>query len=129
MPRFRALVLLGLFLVNQAACYSWQAPKVTPQEYVTQHPNKKVRVTAKDEQGKSQSSVVLKGVRFSEDSVFGSNKKDQPIAYSLREVGTIKVRRVDGVGTAFLILLVAVPLALGVMVAFAFSDDSGDYCC
>jgi len=124
MPRIRALVLLGLFLVNQAACTSWQVPlNVTPQEYVTQHPDKELRVTPKDELGKSQSSMVLTNVRFSADSVFGRDSESWPTAYNLRHVATFEVRVKDGVRTA--LLVVAVPLvAVGVLAAFAYADDS-----
>jgi len=129
MPRFRALFLLGLFLVNQAACTSWQVPKVTPQEYVAQHtdstatfvidgrpvydqPNDRVkmRLTLKDEQDK----VVLTGVRFSPDSVFGRDPKSQPTAYSLRHVATFEVRGKDGVRTALLALLVVTLALVGI---------------
>jgi len=145
MPRVRPLVLLGLFLVNQAACYSWQAPKVTPQEYAAQHtdslatfvidgrptydqPNervKKMRITLKDEQGAPLGVVVLTGVWFSGDSVFGRDSKSQPTGFSLQQVAAMKVRRVNEGRTALLV----VPLvALGVSVAVTFADDSG-ICC
>ena len=105
MPRVRALVLLGLFLVNQAACTSWQVPKVTPQEYAAQHPDKKWRFTAKDDQGgwSTAAGVVLTEVRFSGDSVFGRNPNGQPVAYSLSQVGVIEVRRVSAVRTTLLV--------------------------
>ena len=128
MPRIRALVLLGLFLVNQAACTSWQVPKVTPQEYAAQHRDstvafvidgqqtykqrsdpRKMRFTLKDEQGQ----VALTGVRFSEDSVFGQNPyTGQPIAFSLQRVRAMEVRRVNGVATGPLVAAIVVPIGL-----------------
>jgi hypothetical protein len=113
MPRFRALFLLALFILNQVACTSWQVPKVSPQEYVTKHPDKKVRVTATDVPGnnKAKARVVLRGVRFAGDSVFGQDKNGQPLAFSLQQMARLEVRRVDGERTLGLILLL-VPLTL-----------------
>jgi len=115
MPRFRALFLLGLFLVNQAACTSWQVPKVTPQEYVAQHPDTKVLVTLKNDHGSqdTQAGVVLAGVRFSGDSILGHGPEGQPLAYRLQQLGAIKVSRVNGLLTAWLVLAVASIAALG----------------
>ena len=156
MPRVRAFVLLSLFVVNQAACYSWQVPKVRPQEYAAQHtdsaayverrldstatfvidgrpiydqrndrgnrPNdqvtmrhdqSKMRITLKDEQGKPQGNVVLTGVRFSRDSVFGHNPHTgQPIAFSMQQVRAMEVRRVNGVATGLLVAAIVVPIGL-----------------
>ena len=133
MPRIRALVLLGLFLVNQAACTSWQVPKVTPQEYAAQHPDStvtgaidgqptyeqrsdrmKMRITPKDEQGNPEDKVVLTGVRFSEDSVFGRDPRGQPIASSLRHVATFEVRGAAPGRTAFLLVACVGLIAAGV---------------
>lgn len=123
MPRVRALFLLGLFVVNQAACTTWQVPSVTPQEYVTQHPDAKVRVTAKDEQGvwSPGAGVVLAGARFSADSVSGRGPEDQPIAFSLRRVVTIEVRRVSGAATGFLLVSVGL-IAVGVASVSALNN-------
>jgi hypothetical protein len=95
-------------MVNQAACHSWQVPKVTPQEYVAQHPDKKVRVTTKDEHGtwNPDAGVVLTEVRFSGDSVSGRDKKGQPVAFSFQQVVAIKVRRANGAATALLALAI-----------------------
>ena len=122
MPRFRALFLLGLFVANRAACTSWQVPKVTPQEYVAQQPDstvafviegrptyeqrsvpRKMRLTLQNEHGNPPSKVVLAGVRFSEDSVYGRSRS-QPVAYSLRHVTMFEVHKVDGVRTVFAVL-------------------------
>jgi len=111
MPRVRALVLLGLFVANQVACTSWQVPKVTPQEYVAQHPDSTVtgatdgrptyeqrgdplrmRITLKDPQGKSPAKIELTGIRFSEDSIFGRESKGEPRGYSLGQVAKVEVR-------------------------------------
>lgn len=123
-PRFRALFLLSLFMVDQASCTSWQVPKVTPQEYVTQHPDKKVRVTAKDEQGgwNTKAGVVLTGVRFAGDSVLGRDRKRQPFALSLQQVGAIEVRGKNGVLTGLLVVAM-VPLVLfGVLMVVCASQ-------
>ena len=124
MPRVRALFLLALFIVNQAGCTSWQVPKVTPQEYATQHPEKKVRVTAKDEQGgwDTKTGVVLTEVRFSGDSVLGRDPKGQPVAYSLNQVATIEVRAKDGVLTALAVIGIGVPIVLLVGAAIALAN-------
>jgi hypothetical protein len=117
-PRTRAIFLLALFVANQAACTSWQVPKVTPQEYVAQHPDKKVRVTAKDEHGvwSTDAGVVLTEVRFSADSVFGRGPSGQPVAYSLSQVVTVEVRAKDGAATSLLVLaLLGVGAALAVL--------------
>jgi len=118
LPRLRALLVSTLVIGNEAACTSWQLPWVTPQQYVTQYPDTKVRVTAKDEQGSLQSSVVLKEVRFSEDSVFGRDLEGQPVAFSLQEVAWIEVREKDGFLTGWLVV-VLVPVTLLLLVAIS----------
>jgi hypothetical protein len=125
MPRVRALVLLGLFLVNQAACTSWQVPKVTPQEYVAQHPDKKVRVTQKDQHGgwSTDAGVVLTGVRFSGDSVFGRDKKGQPVAFSLQQLAVVEVRATDGMLTGLAVLGIGAVATLVVGAIGAVSQD------
>ena len=115
MPRVRALFLLGLFVVNQAACTSWQVPKVTPQEYVAQHPGKGIRVAQKDALGGN--TKVLWAVRFVGDSVFGQDETGQPVGYSLQQVATIEVRRVDGVLTGLLLLPIAALVFVGIALA------------
>jgi len=124
MPRFRALFLLALFIVNQAACTSWQVPKVAPQESVAQKPEKKVRITVKDEQGgwNPRAGIVLTGVRFSTDSIFGHDPKGQPVAYSLRQVATIEVRQKDGLATALLVIGIALPVVLLIVAAIALTQ-------
>jgi len=89
------------------------SPQGHPQEYVTQHPDKKVRVTAKDEQGgwNTKAGVVLTGVRFAGDSVLGRDRKGQPFALSLQQVGAIEVRGKDGLLTGLLVVAL-VPLVL-----------------
>jgi hypothetical protein len=126
-PRFRALLLLGLSVANQAACHSWQVPKVTPQEYVTQHPDKKVLVTAKGEHGMwNPEGVVLTEVRFSGDSVSGRDKKGQPVAFGVQQVVAIQVRRVNVTATALLTLaIVGVSL---VLFAIAMNSCPGPAC-
>jgi len=141
-PRFRALFLLGLFLLDQTACTSWQVPKVTPQEYVAQQPDstvafviegrptyeqrsdpRKMRLTLTDEPGNPPSKVVLTGVRFSGDSVFG-RFKSQPVAYSLRHVTMFEVHRVDGMRTVFAVLGIGVlVLVAGAAISCAGSDS------
>lgn len=126
MPRFRALFLLGLFVVNQAACTSWQVPKVTPQEYVANHPGKKVRVTAKDEHGgwDTKTGVVLTEVRFSVDSVIGRDPNGQPVAYGLSQVGMIEVRRASAVRTTLLVAWISfVALGIGALGAAVIACD------
>jgi hypothetical protein len=144
MPRIRALVLLGIFLVNQAACTSWQVSKVTPQEYVAQQPDStvafvtdgrptyelrgdplKMRITLKTERGNPQGQVVLTGVRFSGDSVIGQNPHTgQPTAYSLRQVTTFEVRKVNGVRTVFAVLGIGLlALVAGAFISCAATDD------
>jgi len=120
MPRLRALVLLGLFLVNHVACTSWQLPKVTPQHYVEQRPGTKVRITPKDELGKPQRTVVLREVYFARDSVFGRDPKGQPLAYSLPQVAPIEVHGANR-GRTTLLLVVGVPLTVlgGLVILFA----------
>jgi len=124
MPRVRALVLLGLFLVNQAACTIWQVPKVTPQEYLVQHPYKDIRITPKDVDGKQQRSVVLRGIRFSGDSILGNDHRGQPVAYSLQHVATFEVRHVNGALTVFAVL----GIGLVAFVGFAIVVCSGGGC-
>ena len=113
MPRVRAWFLLSLFVVNQAACYSWQTPKVTPQAYVAKHPDKEVRITPKNEQGDLDyvSRVVLSDVRFSGDSVFGRDPDGQPLTFSLQHVALIETYRVWVVPTALAVLVTPVLLA------------------
>jgi len=125
MPRTRALVLLILFVVNQAACTSWQVPKVTPQEYVTKHPDKKVRVTPTNEYGgrNAKAGVVLTEVRFSGDSVLGRNPKGQPVAFSLQQVAVVEVRAKDGVRTGLAVLGTGVVATLVVGAIGALSQD------
>jgi len=142
MPRVRALFLLGLFVVNQAACTSWQAPNVTPQEYVGQQPDstvafviegrptyeqrgdaRKMRLTLTDEHGNPPIKVVLTGVRFSGDSVFGRDPKDQPTAYSLRHVTTFEVRGAAPVRTGLLVAYVVVGTAAAVAWLVAMSNE------
>lgn len=126
MPRLRALVLLGLFLVNQAACTSWQVPKVTPQHYVEQRPGTKIRITPKNGPGKPQHSVVLREVYFARDSVFGRDPKGQPLAYGLPQVVPIEVHGANGGRTA-LLLVVGVPLAVLGGLAILLAASGG--CC
>jgi len=141
MPRLRALVLLGVFVVNQAACTSWQVPKVTPQEYVGQQPDstvafviegrptyeqrgdaRKMRLTLTDEHGNPPIRVVLTGVQFSGDSIFGRSKS-QTFAYSLRHVTMFEVHKVDGVRTVFAVLGIGVlVLVAGAAISCAGSD-------
>lgn len=145
MPRLRALVLLGLFLMNQAACTSWQLPKVTPQEYAAQRPDStatfvidgrpvydqpndrvKMRITLKDEQTSPPHKVVLTGVRFSADSVFGRDHTRQPIAYSLRQVAQYEVRGANG-GLTLLAGLGVVILVGGVVGLVCSQSSSSCY--
>ena len=129
MPRIRALVLLGLFLVNQAACTSWRVPlNVTPQEYAAQHPDKEVRVTPKNEYGgrNTKAGVVLTEVRFSGDSVLGKNPHTgQPVAFSLQQVAAMEVRRVNGVRTVFAVLGIGLAslLVIGIITYECAPDD------
>ena len=123
MPRLRALILLALFVVNQAACTSWQAPKVTPQEYATHPPGGTVRVTPKDPQGNPQRSVVLTGARFARDSVTGRDHKNRRIAFSLQQVAAIEVRRPDDGATGLLLVGVAALIAGGVVVAIGVGNS------
>ena len=125
MPRLRALVLLGVFVVNQAACTSWQVPKVTPQEYAAQHPGARIRLTPKDEHGgwSTDAGVVLTEVRFSVDSVFGRNPKGKPVAFSLQQVAVVEVRAKDGVRTGLAVLGIGVVATLVVGAIGALSQD------
>jgi hypothetical protein len=143
MPRLRALVLLGLFLMDQAACTSWQLPKVTPQEYAAQRPDStatfvidgrpvydqpndrvKMRLTMKGEQGPHPRKVVLTGVRFSADSVFGRDHTRQPIAYTLRQVAKYEVRGANGGLT--LLAVLGVVIFVGGAVGLACSQGNSN---
>ena len=108
MLRVRALFLLGMFVVNQAACYSWQAPKVSPQAYAAQHPYKDIRILPKNEHGDPnlEAAVVLRDVRFSGDSVFGRDPNGRSLAFGIQHVAAMEVRGMDGVRTGLAVLLV-----------------------
>jgi len=122
MPRLRALTLLALFVVNQAACTSWQVPKVTPEEYAKQSSGDAIRITPKDGQGNSQRTVVLTRVYFARDTVFGSDPQGHRIAFSLHQVAGLEVRRADGVATGFLLVALAASITAGVAGMKAFGD-------
>jgi len=100
-------------VVNQVACMTWQLPKVTPQAYVAQNPDRDIRITPKNEHGDPTfgAGVVLTGVRFSGDSIFGRDPKGQPLAFSLQQLSALEVRRVDGVRTGLWVLGTAIFLA------------------
>ena len=125
MPRARALILLALFVLNQDACTSWQLPKVTPQAYVAQHPGKTIRVTVTT--GIYQKNVVLKGVRFSGDSVFGRDPTDQPVAFSLQQVAGVEVREQDGRRTALAVIGIGATV-LAILTAIALNSCPGAAC-
>ena len=141
MPRLRALSLLALFVVNQAACTSWQLPQVTAQDYVAPRPDStvtfvidgrpvydqpndrvKMRITLKSPQGTPPAKVILTGVRFSGDSVFGRDPTSQPIGYSLRQVAKFEVRRADGALT--LLTVLGIGIVVGGVIALACGQDN-----
>jgi hypothetical protein len=101
MPRARALFLLGLILVNQAACYSWKAPTVTPEAYAAEHPGQAFRIIPINEYGDPDfaAGVLLRDVRFSGDSLFGRDPKGRPVALNRQHVAAMDVRSLDGART------------------------------
>lgn len=119
--RLLCTCLTGLLLGQLAACTTWRAQPLPPQQFEAPAAGRQVHIVRVN-----GSEVTLEATRRSGDTLYGTPPRDYDtntpatvVAIPLSDIRTIAVREADATKTVGLVLILAIGLAGGALALFA----------